>query len=1067
MPPAIVKVTTDETKTTETPGSAPSRFVHNVTRPIWSLIKGETEKALQVFNDSFPHGYAMVPTSGVANLCGLRALTTSTLAVLPSVVQITYTELFDVFHNILHTQDFKDRVGGDVPNANLPIDYLAVILQMFALQRGLSLALGYILRDSSCFLVPTQNSEDVIYVWIASNSLTGNSEGPDIDHFEGLVPSQLQIEDVPMTTPVALQVPPPSAPSPTSTTSAVSVEELLHDYEEPQVQEDFKPINPQVNQSAVYEPVPQSMTCFSFNGQMYSIASDAQLNPAVYGRKYSPTYTLKAYTREPNLRGFLSIHGTIDRDINAVDNPVHRATYSFYIEVNLKDVTSLVHERPGSWECTDFVNPADSLALLTIQAQNVRMSNAFVPTLQDTGAEQRLRAQNTAIVSCNTLSTFKFLLRFTEDDALPDILSTVLHNKWIDDRHEDQILLWFANDKIAHQLRQNNIHPPAARPALSQSNLVLALRRTHADPLEFKVFAIYALNIEYWFQQAIVAEVESRTMATAITYAPGSMIRTNENDNELPKLYRLSVQWNPGTNKPRIGDRFEVVMPFEIGPVTPYHGPPIPRHKTQYYEDFDEYADFTQGQTAEEKEDAANEAAYERRKLRRKVWSIYYWGPDSVTVPGEITLWAERPTDTLWEGPSTVAPTAPTEVPSHIQEFHSRSKFIQYVKSVAPRHQLSFTLMESTQAYKDLVRTINDLAELQDPLNSTGFHILRILVSGDLLRNPFRKRDLLAITDNDTFASLTVTITDYQRTRLIQTLSNIEHGVALIKGCPAAAKTVMLEISALLSLTIKSRASLLLVTDVNAGVNDMAARLARRACNAKMSISIVRIHSMEGEVTRVIAHYIQGYGAPRTRFIGNTNSNIDVPLYIDSLASKHADRKADARYDAAIRNLDLNTAVVTYIRNNTDQPDVQTFLTTVADYKANQAIGDIKVVRGCVNRIIASTLELADVVVTTCSLAIQNDVSSLLRPRFLFKDEDCRSWPHYFYALAAAYHDSVDTFFLAGDPVQKTPYVITETSNDGSNPFVREMSYTAFQRFEDMGIATYPFYEQHRMYNPK
>ena len=164
---------------------------------------------------------------------------------------------------------------------------------------------------------------------------------------------------------------------------------------------------------------------------------------------------------------------------------------------------------------------------------------------------------------------------------------------------------WIKHSENKQQLLIGNIMPPLERPGLTQDNLVLALRRTYTDSLEFKVFSIYSLHIEDLFSQAISASIASRAMDTAITQVPGSAFATNVSDNTLPKLYRLSVRWPEDVDRPKIGDRFETDMPFDVGQCPVWTGPPVKRSVRQFVSDFDDGDEIISGQTAEEKEDDA------------------------------------------------------------------------------------------------------------------------------------------------------------------------------------------------------------------------------------------------------------------------------------------------------------------------------------------------------------------------------------------------------------------------------------------------------------------------------
>jgi hypothetical protein len=147
----------------------------------------------------------------------------------------------------------------------------------------------------------------------------------------------------------------------------------------------------------------------------------------------------------------------------------------------------------------------------------------------------------------------------------------------------------------------------------------------------------------------------------------------------------------------------------------------------------------------------------------------------------------------------------------------------------------------------------------------------------------------------------------------------------------------MLEISALLLNSHKQVPHMqsLFVTDVNAGVNDIASRLARRATQAGMTdLLIIRLHSIEGEVSRFIAKYVYGFGSARPRF-RSLQDGTQVAAAIDGLASKHEKHKADKRYDQNIVNLDLNSAIAHFFSTNLNDVDVTALRTKLSEFNGN------------------------------------------------------------------------------------------------------------------------------------
>ena len=159
------------------------------------------------------------------------------------------------------------------------------------------------------------------------------------------------------------------------------------------------------------------------------------------------------------------------------------------------------------------------------------------------------------------------------------------------------------------------------------AHLVLGLRRAQRDMLEFKIAMVYGLHFEYVYAVGLAAEIARTPMSTALAVVKGSTFTVNKYNAEEPKLIRASVVWPAYLDRPKLGDSFDVAMPFEV-PDVKKPDPDDMRDLTseapqQFEDDLDKEFDGAEivmvGRTIEEKEDLLEQYRIEYITERRKV----------------------------------------------------------------------------------------------------------------------------------------------------------------------------------------------------------------------------------------------------------------------------------------------------------------------------------------------------------------------------------------------------------------------------------------------------------------
>ena len=547
----------------------------------------------------------------------------------------------------------------------------------------------------------------------------------------------------------------------------------------------------------------------AINQQTYGLSHNANLifNTATD----APSTHFVLDSREKSFKAEIFLRGAIQRDMSPQHNPQGHKYFIFEIAVSACHIEDIELEPPGSFSVPDYFQaPQDwdpiENGRLTFTTDKIRVLNISVPKLQDENAEVRLKTFFSGLLKCRQrgdLFHFDAIVSyFPFDDNQEDTLLNNFVSRVISDDHiENPAYVWSLNSPRQHQLLQPNLHPPESRPSLAKKHLIREQRRTFDEPFDMKVPAVYSVHDEHLIAQAQVIDYLYHPPLVVFQPVAGSAIKTNDNDNDLPKIYLASVRWsNPNLARPRPGDRFRFNMPFPV-PACPspppgailkttpvVNGEFIQQHERDQAEHHGLYDKFTEH--PQNKFDREEEQHLAYLETLRKTWIGEVIEPTLLNAPGDIMFKVFRPRDPTWRAVDS-GPHVATIIPEAETRFHDVHKYHRYLQTKAERHEIGVAPITSDQTYNDTMRTLNQFFDEYNPdLNTTVLrhHLVPLMTTGDTTL-PFPARDFFAAcVDPERFIA---GFTEYQRAHW-QGMRYFDHGVKIVKGGPAAGKSAVL-----------------------------------------------------------------------------------------------------------------------------------------------------------------------------------------------------------------------------------------------------------------------------------
>lgn len=831
----------------------------------------------------------------------------------------------------------------------------------------------------------------------------------------------------------------------------------------------------------------------AFNGQTYGLPGDVNLS---FGTaQLSPSTRLYIFAREPSFKAELVLRGTIKRSLNPLHNPQCRANYVFEITISARCIDNWKLRKPStfplpaSFQSAQFnsADPNMRKCHISFQATNIRVMNASVPKLLDANAELKLQQFMASLLAYKMGMQHKpievdmIVEHNTWDEtSTEDIILERFTNRVINDDHTtNPSYVWSKESPREHLLMHGNIFPPALRPALTVPNLILDVRSTYDELYDIKVPAIYSLSDEHNYAVAVNDQIACSSATVTFQPVPGSSIKTNPNDNDLPKMYLCSVRWNnKDLDRPRPGDRFVFQMPFEVPdcPAPPPDKIKPPREFTG--DDNDEHFEEEKGggtytvfhQTDRKKFDRQEEVYAQHLECMRRKWFAKIIEPSELNAPGEHMMKLFRPMDAAWNG-TEAGPHVATAIPALETRISLSTKLQKWLASEAERHPVSITPVFSSQTYKDLVRSVNMFFDAFEPDKQSTVlrhHLVPLMTTGDATLD-FPSEDFFGYCQANPalWNRFTIGMTPYQCAKW-QKLRHFVHGLQVVKGGPAAGKsTVLIALTLLCATGTNKNKQVVIATDTNDLASDLTFRILQmiQVMSIK-NLRVIRVLPTAAEDTKLRNKYIPFSDQPFFLEPNISTWAVEMLMANEGRKAQQAKQRGDKRFREDIKAVSLNAAMSEEINKNIEQwaalrSDLNAVHTSPHDPDTVQRW---KRISQDLDRVRAKVLSEAHIVVATCDLLLRKKINQHLAPTLLLKDEDGASIRQKLMALLGSF-PTLRFVSLFGDTKQKGPFTLTSQGNVPAT-FAKFPTYTSMQFFEDAGITPVTLLEQHRMYNP-
>lgn len=350
---------------------------------------------------------------------------------------------------------------------------------------------------------------------------------------------------------------------------------------------------------------------------------------------------------------------------------------------------------PADWS-------SENLALLSISTNFVHL-NAFDNEIPETifpKAGEMMQEYAKGIITNtdnNTSHDFHFVVRakFTSDWKM----LVALRGAVARDKASDPYFAWVRNSPDKHLLSMGNILAAVDRPAFSTAGLVLAPSSFWLTRLEYHVHLVYAYTIEHAFSVANSAAWRDSVLSATFTAIPGtSGLKDNPNDNDLPKMYCLTVVVQlANVDMPNKGDSVEVTLldfPLQECPVAehPIVADVIVDSDNESIDGKECILGRPQQLLIEDREEKRQEYLAERAKI----WRGYIME----VRDGVVTIVITRPSDPRWKGAKEIQPRVNTIIPVHAQNFRYSLRYQEELK-VAQKHRIIIDPLLSSRTYKD------------------------------------------------------------------------------------------------------------------------------------------------------------------------------------------------------------------------------------------------------------------------------------------------------------------------------------------------------------------------------
>jgi hypothetical protein len=525
----------------------------------------------------------------------------------------------------------------------------------------------------------------------------------------------------------------------------------------------------------------------------------------------------------------------------------------------------------------------EQLAFFEVIATSVQMSEINIPTTLIHNAGGLLNVFTSKVKETNRLGQehkFIFIVRDTLEDRDALLPMAVARER---NFNQDPLRLWVHNSSPQKlQLGIGNIHPPPNRPPMSIEGLVLRPKRVYQDELELKVYLTYAITIQNENARACNAKWGQDILKATFVAMPGTSFKDHEGDNDLPKQYWCHLKLSTAhQDVPDVGSWVQLdLFSFALSPCPEYEAV-TDDHESVTDEHDDEPADDTPDngddyQTFNMNSNQIDEIRQGKLDERNEEQARYWRGQVVRINDGNIELVLQRPTDPRWKGPKEIKPRVNTEIPTYATNFRYLAR-LQDEQRNAVKHDVFMKPYYSEQGFKDceffplvyfntelelmafaVVAGINRFTEAeftQEELKSSAqAHLSKYLIS----RDPnlvLDECDLFGTVFSKDWQKFTSHLSPYQIKRFQEL--RIEHGLTIINGCVASAKTTLALITAACAIENPDTTYKVLCTvETNFGVDSAAKALEEILSQSSKPRTIIRILPQKDEIALVVSKVV-------------------------------------------------------------------------------------------------------------------------------------------------------------------------------------------------------------------
>ncbi|KAF7910786.1 uncharacterized protein EAF01_002295 [Botrytis porri] len=449
----------------------------------------------------------------------------------------------------------------------------------------------------------------------------------------------------------------------------------------------------------------------------------ARSNLKGYNGLSSATQTLQLRVEESSILSSLVFHQNVEISKNPSISgfTLHTSIpmtairdYKLRVAFVEKTSESMAKSVPNDWHHKGY-------GIVTFKADYVHLS-AFedeIPVTLVPDAAEELKTYVRRVQSATNAPPhyFEFIVNSKHAEHMYFLKQT--HVAWERDNESNPYQKWIIDSPEQHQLGLENLLAPGDRPPFTKAGLILSTADFWQSKLQYQVHLTYAHTIENAFEMENVAAWQRAILHASITEVPGSRnLKDNENGNDLPKLYALTM-----TNQSM---EVDIASIGEIDNITllDFVPPPCPEadievadksdgEDTESEDDGDDHfkpSRSTKQHRADNKEKLEEMAEEQARVWRGQVVSVF---------DGLVEIVITRPSDPRWKGSKNLKPRVNTQIPTHFHRFRYNSRYKEEL-DVAAKHRVKTVPQLSSRVYKDLINGIQAFSTVEHTPEQTS-----------------------------------------------------------------------------------------------------------------------------------------------------------------------------------------------------------------------------------------------------------------------------------------------------------------------------------------------------------